>query len=62
MTAPILVLDTIGPWCAAALQLGDAVYEDSREIGRGHAEALAPMGYAPSETMDAPASVSLSRP
>ena len=44
MTAgPILVLDTIGPWCAAALKVGERTYEDAREIGRGHAEVLAPM-------------------
>ena len=43
MTAPSLVIDTIGPWCAAALAAGGEVYEDAREIGRGHAEALAPM-------------------
>lgn len=43
MASPVLVLDTIGPWCAAALQIGEAVVEDSREIGRGHAEVLAPM-------------------
>ena len=43
MSAPILVLDTIGPWCAAALKVGGEVYEDAREIGRGHAEVLAPM-------------------
>jgi tRNA threonylcarbamoyladenosine biosynthesis protein TsaB len=43
MTAPLLVLDTIGPWCAAAVQTGKAVHEDAREIGRGHAEQLAPM-------------------
>lgn len=42
MTA-ILVLDTIGPWCAAALKTGGAVHRDAREIGRGHAEVLAPM-------------------
>ncbi len=42
MTAAILVLDTIGPWCAAALQAGGMRHEDAREIGRGHAEALAP--------------------
>jgi tRNA threonylcarbamoyladenosine biosynthesis protein TsaB len=43
MTAPILVIDTVGPWCAAAVQAGDSVHEDAREIGRGHAEQLAPM-------------------
>lgn len=43
MTAPILVIDTIGPWCAAAVQAGSETFEDAREIGRGHAEQLAPM-------------------
>lgn len=43
MTRPILVIDTVGPWCAAALQTGGAMHEDAREIGRGHAEVLAPM-------------------
>ena len=43
MTAPVLVIDTIGAWCAAALQTRGAVHEEAREIGRGHAEALAPM-------------------
>jgi tRNA threonylcarbamoyladenosine biosynthesis protein TsaB len=43
MTAPILVLDTIGPWCAAALRADGRTYEDAREIGRGHAESLAPL-------------------
>ncbi|MEQ8434640.1 MAG: tRNA (adenosine(37)-N6)-threonylcarbamoyltransferase complex dimerization subunit type 1 TsaB [Oceanicaulis sp.] len=40
---PILVLDTIGPWCAAALATEHGVLRDAREIGRGHAEVLAPM-------------------
>lgn len=39
----VLVIDTIGPWCAAALKSGDVVRRDAREIGRGHAEVLAPM-------------------
>ena len=43
MTGPILVLDTVGPWCAAALAAGGETHEEAREIGRGHAEALAPM-------------------
>lgn len=43
MTAPILVLDTVGAWCAAAISDGERVVEDAREIGRGHAEMLAPM-------------------
>ncbi|MGJ3231750.1 MAG: tRNA (adenosine(37)-N6)-threonylcarbamoyltransferase complex dimerization subunit type 1 TsaB [Oceanicaulis sp.] len=42
MTA-ILVIDTIGPWCAAALDHAGATRRDAREIGRGHAEVLAPM-------------------
>lgn len=57
MTAPILVIDTVGPWCAAAIQIGDDVHTSAEEIGRGHAERLAPMveallakaGAAPSE-------------
>ncbi|MGX6646324.1 tRNA (adenosine(37)-N6)-threonylcarbamoyltransferase complex dimerization subunit type 1 TsaB [Maricaulaceae bacterium MS644] len=40
---PILVLDTIGPWCAAAVATERGVLRDAREIGRGHAEILAPM-------------------
>ena len=40
---PILVLDTIGPWCAAAVATEAGVLRDAREIGRGHAEVLAPM-------------------
>ncbi len=43
MTQPILVLDTVGAWCAAALKVGDQVFELAEEIGRGHAERLAPM-------------------
>lgn len=43
MTAPILVIDTVGPWCAAALRVGEAVHQTSEDIGRGHAERLAPM-------------------
>lgn len=39
----ILVIDTTGPWCAAALKDGEAVFEISEQIGRGHAERLAPM-------------------
>ncbi|MFP4519662.1 MAG: tRNA (adenosine(37)-N6)-threonylcarbamoyltransferase complex dimerization subunit type 1 TsaB [Oceanicaulis sp.] len=42
MTA-ILALDTIGPWCAAALSVDGVTHRDAREIGRGHAEVLAPM-------------------
>jgi tRNA threonylcarbamoyladenosine biosynthesis protein TsaB len=40
---PILVLDTIGPWCAAAVATEAGVLRDARDIGRGHAEVLAPM-------------------
>ena len=44
MTKPaFLVVDTIGPWCACALRVGDRVVERAEEIGRGHAERLAPM-------------------
>jgi tRNA threonylcarbamoyladenosine biosynthesis protein TsaB len=43
MTAPILVIDTVGPWCAAAMRRGEDVFESAEEIGRGHAERLAPM-------------------
>ena len=40
----ILVLDTTGSWCAAAVKRGDgAVFERAERIGRGHAELLAPM-------------------
>lgn len=40
----ILVIDTAGPWCAAALRRVDGtVFERCERIGRGHAEALAPM-------------------
>lgn len=46
MTGPILVFDTVGPWCAVALRTADGVHEDARDIGRGHAEALAPMTEA----------------
>jgi len=40
---PILVVDTIGPWCAAALTANGETWRDAREIVRGHAEVLAPM-------------------
>lgn len=44
MTQPAsLVVDTIGPWCACAVKAGDSVFERAEEIGRGHAERLAPM-------------------
>ncbi len=42
MTAPVLVIDTAGPWCACALASGGAVQLRSQAIGRGHAEVLAP--------------------
>lgn len=39
----ILVIDTAGPWCAAAVKRADgAVFERAEKIVRGHAEALAP--------------------
>ncbi|PWE18331.1 tRNA (adenosine(37)-N6)-threonylcarbamoyltransferase complex dimerization subunit type 1 TsaB [Marinicauda salina] len=41
---PILAIDTTGPWCAAALRRADGeVFTRAEEIGRGHAEHLAPM-------------------
>ncbi|XBQ17229.1 MAG: tRNA (adenosine(37)-N6)-threonylcarbamoyltransferase complex dimerization subunit type 1 TsaB [Oceanicaulis sp.] len=40
---PVLVLDTIGPWCAAALDTANGRFVRVEEIGRGHAERLAPM-------------------
>jgi tRNA threonylcarbamoyladenosine biosynthesis protein TsaB len=42
MTAPVLVIDTAGPWCACALEAGGSVRVRAQDIGRGHAEALAP--------------------
>lgn len=42
----LLVIDTVGPWCAAAVKAGDDVYRRSEEMGRGHAERLAPMVQA----------------
>ena len=39
----LLVVDTIGSWCACAVKAGDSVFERAEEIGRGHAERLAPM-------------------
>lgn len=38
-----LVVDTVGPWCACAVKAGDRIVMRAEEIGRGHAEALAPM-------------------
>lgn len=42
MTAPVLVIDTAGPWCACALEAGGVVRLRAQDIGRGHAEILAP--------------------
>ncbi len=42
MSAPVLVIDTAGPWCACALEAGGAVRIRAQDIGRGHAEVLAP--------------------
>lgn len=42
MTVPVLVIDTAGPWCACALEAGGSVRVRAQDIGRGHAEALAP--------------------
>lgn len=41
--APLLVVDTIGPWCAVAVKADGQVRDRAEEIGRGHAERLAPM-------------------
>jgi len=41
--AALLVVDTIGPWCACAVSVDGRVYERAEDIGRGHAERLAPM-------------------
>lgn len=38
-----LVVDTIGPWCACAVKHADQIVMRAEEIGRGHAERLAPM-------------------
>jgi len=46
MNAPVLVIDTTGPWCACALETDGRVLLRAEEIGRGHAEALAPMARA----------------
>ena len=44
MSGPaFLVVDTIGPWCACAVKVGDQIVMRAEEIGRGHAERLAPM-------------------
>jgi len=42
MTAPVLVIDTAGPWCACALEMDGIVLVRAQDIGRGHAEVLAP--------------------
>lgn len=42
MTAPVLVIDTAGPWCACALETDGSVRVRAQDIGRGHAEMLAP--------------------
>jgi tRNA threonylcarbamoyladenosine biosynthesis protein TsaB len=42
MTAPVLVIDTAGPWCACALEAGGVVRLRAQDMGRGHAEILAP--------------------
>ncbi|MCH8488585.1 MAG: tRNA (adenosine(37)-N6)-threonylcarbamoyltransferase complex dimerization subunit type 1 TsaB [Oceanicaulis sp.] len=42
MTTPVLVIDTAGPWCACALEAGGLVRVRAHDIGRGHAEVLAP--------------------
>lgn len=41
--AALLVVDTIGPWCACAVSAHGRIIERAEEIGRGHAERLAPM-------------------
>jgi tRNA threonylcarbamoyladenosine biosynthesis protein TsaB len=46
MAAPVLVIDTAGPWCACALEAGGGVLSRSQDLGRGHAEALAPWAAA----------------
>lgn len=46
MAAPVLVIDTAGPWCACALEAGGSVRVHAQDIGRGHAEALAPWAAA----------------
>ncbi len=44
--AACLVVDTIGPWCACAVQAGGRTTLRSEDIGRGHAERLALMVQA----------------
>jgi len=39
----LLVIDTIGSWCACAVHTGERLFECAEDIGRGHAERLAPM-------------------
>ncbi len=43
MSKPILAIDTVGSWCAVALTAGGQTFERAEDIGRGHAELLAPM-------------------
>ncbi|KAA5803485.1 tRNA (adenosine(37)-N6)-threonylcarbamoyltransferase complex dimerization subunit type 1 TsaB [Alkalicaulis satelles] len=42
MRAAVLVIDTSTSWCACALEAGGRVARRSEDIGRGHAEVLAP--------------------
>ena len=46
VTNPILAIDTVGPWCAAAIKVDEETHRIAEEIGRGHAERLAPMVQA----------------
>ena len=43
VSQPVLVLDTTNHWCACALDAGAQVIERAEDLGRGHAERLAPM-------------------
>lgn len=44
MTLPVLLaLDSTGPWCSAVLSSNGNKVTESEDIGRGHAERLAPM-------------------
>lgn len=40
---PVLVIDTTGRWCAAALKAGGKVFERHETMERGQAERLAPL-------------------
>ncbi|MCC5996233.1 MAG: tRNA (adenosine(37)-N6)-threonylcarbamoyltransferase complex dimerization subunit type 1 TsaB, partial [Oceanicaulis sp.] len=42
MSAAVLVIDTATSWCACALEAGGTVHARALDIGRGHAEVLAP--------------------